>query len=54
MKKKILLVDDSSSIQMACRRMMTALDIEPLKAKNGEDALQRIREYPDIDVVLLD
>ena len=52
--KKILLVDDSKAVRMACRRMVGEFDLEVLEAEHGEDALRQVREHTDIDVVLLD
>ncbi|MGZ4281630.1 MAG: response regulator transcription factor [Gaiellaceae bacterium] len=51
--KRVLVVDDESSIRMLCRVNLTASGIEVLEAGNGRDAVELIRqEKPDL--VLLD
>ncbi len=52
--KKILLVDDSRAVRMACKRLVTAVGLEAYEAEHGEDALEKVRQTPDFDVVLLD
>ncbi len=52
--KKILLVDDSRAVRMACRRLVDPMGFEILEAENGERALEVLHEHPDIDVILLD
>jgi two-component system chemotaxis response regulator CheY len=52
--KKVLLVDDSRAVRMVGRNYATSFEIESLEAANGEEALEVVREHPDLDVVLLD
>jgi two-component system chemotaxis response regulator CheY len=52
--KKILLVDDSRAVRLACRRLMTAMHFDVHEAENGEQALAQVRKQPDFDVILLD
>ena len=54
MTKKALLVDDSRSVRLICRRVVEGLGFEVLDAENGAVALDLIRSNDDIDVVLLD
>jgi CheY-like chemotaxis protein len=51
--RRVLIVDDESSIRLICSINFTASGWEPLEATNGEEALELTRlEQPD--VVLLD
>lgn len=51
---KALLVDDSRAVRLACSRIIRSMGYEAIEAENGAVALDRIREHPDIDFVLLD
>lgn len=56
MRKKILLVDDSATILMMERMILTKLPYDLVTAVNGEDAVAKaISEHPDLilmDVVM--
>ena len=52
--KKVLLVDDSRAVRAVGRNFVTALGMEALEAEHGQQALERVREHPDLDVILLD
>ena len=52
--KRILLVDDSRSVRLAARRIISVFDFEVFEAENGEHALRVLRENQPIDAVLLD
>ncbi|MEM7810068.1 MAG: response regulator [Planctomycetota bacterium] len=52
--KKLLIVDDSRAVRMASRRVVEALGFEAIDAEDGRDALEKLAEHPDVDVVLLD
>lgn len=56
MRKKILLVDDSATILMMERMILTKLPYELLTAVNGEEAVAKaLSEHPDLilmDVVM--
>lgn len=52
--KKILLVDDANTVRMICRKIVQTCGFEVVEAEDGQQALERVREHPDIDVVLLD
>jgi len=52
--KKALLVDDSRSVRLICRRVISSLGFETLEAENGAAALEAVRNQPDIDLILLD
>ena len=52
--KKVLLVDDSRAVRAVGRNFVTALGMEVLEAEHGQEALEIVREHPDLDVILLD
>lgn len=52
--KKILLVDDSRAVRMVGKRHANSLGLDTVEAENGQDALDAIRNDPEIDVILLD
>jgi len=52
--KKVLLVDDSRAVRTVGRNFVTALGMEALEAEHGQEALEKVREHPDLDVILLD
>ncbi|RRB04012.1 adenylate/guanylate cyclase domain-containing protein [Larkinella rosea] len=58
MKSKILVVDDETDLELLIRqkfrRQIRELQYEFVFAFNGVDALSKIKEHPDIDVVLSD
>jgi two-component system, OmpR family, copper resistance phosphate regulon response regulator CusR len=53
MRKKILLVDDESSILEALGKVLGAESYEVLLAEDGQDALEKLVAAP-VDLVLLD
>lgn len=58
MKTKILVVDDEADLELLIkqkfRRKIRENSYEFLFAGNGQEALERLRENPDIDIVLSD
>jgi two-component system chemotaxis response regulator CheY len=52
--KKALVVDDSKAIRQIERKYLEELGFEVLEAENGEEALEVLREHPDISLILLD
>lgn len=52
MKTKILSVDDSTIMRRLVGRTVAVLGYELLEARNGEEALAKVRENPD-DVALI-
>lgn len=52
--KKVLVVDDDMRTTFAVARLLAENGMKPLKAANGEKALQLLDEQPDIDLVLMD
>ncbi len=51
---KILVVDDEEHIRLISENILTECGYEVEKAENGRQALQALKENPDIDLVLLD
>lgn len=56
--KKIMVVDDEPDLEMLMRqkyrRLIKANEIEFFFAENGQDALDKLKDLPDIDIVLTD
>ena len=52
--KKVLLVDDSRAVRMVGCNYATTFGMEAFEAENGAEALEIVREHPDLDVILLD
>lgn len=50
----MLVVDDEKTMQLLYRRSLTSAGFEVVIAKDGPDGLQKLREDPEIRVVLLD
>ncbi len=53
MSKKILIGEDSSSIQILTKRVLEFQNYQIFSAKNGEEILQKF-EKEDFDVILMD
>ena len=51
---KVLLVDDSRAVRLACRRITDQLGYESLEAENGQAALDLLQAHDDVELVLLD
>ncbi|RJP24206.1 MAG: response regulator, partial [Candidatus Omnitrophota bacterium] len=51
---KVLLVDDEQQFRESLARRLNLRGYETVSAGNGVEAIQAIRKFPDIDVVLLD
>jgi CheY-like chemotaxis protein/signal transduction histidine kinase/HAMP domain-containing protein len=52
--KKVLVVDDDMRTTFAVAHLLADSGMKPVKAVNGEKALQLLDEQPDIDLVLMD
>ncbi|MFT5299542.1 MAG: CheY-like chemotaxis protein [Mariniblastus sp.] len=48
---KILVVDDSETIRVSCRRMLTAAGYDVIAACDGFQALERIQENPALIIL---
>jgi len=51
---QLLLVDDSRTVRLAARRMLTQAGLELLEAEHGGQALEQLQRHPGIAVILLD
>ncbi len=52
--KKVLVVDDDMRTTFAVSALLSELGMKPLKANNGQKALQVLENDPDVDLVLMD
>ncbi len=52
--RKVLLVDDDMRNIFSLSSILTDKNMILLEAENGKEALVRIREHPDVDIVLMD
>ena len=52
--KKVLLVDDDMRNVFSLSSILTDKSMVVIEAGNGKDALARIKEHPDINIVLMD
>jgi two-component system chemotaxis response regulator CheY len=52
--KKALVVEDSKAIRQIERKYLEELGFEVLEAENGKEALEVLKEHPDISLILLD
>ena len=52
--KRVLVLEDESSIRSFVVVNLRRAGYEPVEAENGEEALERLRTFPDIRVALLD
>ncbi len=51
---KILIVDDMADVRLLLRKMLSIKGHNLIEAKNGVDAIEKIKENSDISLVLLD
>jgi CheY-like chemotaxis protein len=52
--KKVLIVEDDMRSAFALGGLLTDRGMGVIKAENGEVALRRLQEHPDVDIVLMD
>ena len=52
--KRVLLVDDDMRNVFSLSSILTDKNMVVLEAENGKEALTRIREHPDVNIVLMD
>lgn len=52
--KRILVLEDEDSIRSFLVLNLHRAGFEPVEAATGQEALERLREYPDVQVALLD
>ncbi|HFC98313.1 MAG TPA: response regulator [Thermosulfurimonas dismutans] len=51
---KALVVDDSKSIRQIERKYLEEMGFTVVEAENGEEALEKLRENPDVRLIILD
>ncbi|MBX6423593.1 PleD family two-component system response regulator [Thermosulfurimonas sp. F29] len=51
---KALVVDDSKSIRQIERKYLEEMGFTVVEAENGEQALERLKENPDVRLIILD
>jgi two-component system chemotaxis response regulator CheY len=49
-----LLVDDSRAVRVIIRNILLELGMEVVEAGNGREALEQLRQNPDVELVLVD
>jgi two-component system chemotaxis response regulator CheY len=49
-----LVIDDSRAVRMIIGNILREVGIDVVEAGNGQEALRRMTEYPDVGLVLLD
>ena len=52
--KKILIIDDSSSVHILIEGLLKKENVKVLKAATGKDALEIMSQESDVDIVLMD
>jgi CheY-like chemotaxis protein/HAMP domain-containing protein len=52
--RKVLVVEDDMRTMFAMARLLTEHGLNPVKAENGERALELLAAHPDVDIVLMD
>jgi two-component system chemotaxis response regulator CheY len=51
---KVLIVEDSNSISMVVKQMLSDSNIESDRAVDGLDAVEKVTANPNYDAILLD
>ncbi len=54
MPQKVLVVDDARVVRITLREIMKTLGYEILEAADGEQAIEKIKEHPDVNLIMLD
>ena len=52
--RKILIVEDDMRTMFAMTKILAGHGLNPIKADNGEKALEMLHKNPDVDLVLMD
>ena len=50
----VLIIDDSSTIRLILRRFLDKMGCQVVEAENGREGLDRLKEMPHVDIVLVD
>ena len=51
---RALIIDDSRAVRMIVGQILREIGMEVLEAANGVEALERIKDNPDVDLLLVD
>ena len=54
MKRLVLTVDDSITVRNAIADVLTRANYQVIQARDGEEALQQLKRYPNVQVILCD
>ncbi len=52
--RKVLIVEDDMRTMFAMTKILASHGLNPVKADNGEKALEMLNKHPDVDLVLMD
>jgi two-component system chemotaxis response regulator CheY len=53
-RMRALVIDDSRAVRMIIRKILQELGMEVVEAGNGREGVARLRENPNVDVMLVD
>jgi two-component system chemotaxis response regulator CheY len=51
---RVLVIDDSRAVRAFIRPILLEMNFEVIEAGNGQEGLDRLRDYPDTALVLVD
>ena len=51
---RALLIDDSRAVRVIIRNILLEMGMEVVEAGNGREALEQLRQNPDVDLMLVD
>ena len=51
---RALVVDDSRAVRLLISQVLAELGMDVLQAANGQEALEQLRQNPDVELVLVD
>lgn len=51
---QVLVIDDSRAVRTIIRNFLRGLGFETIEAGNGQEGLERLEEFPEITLVLVD
>jgi len=51
---RALVIDDSRAVRAFIRPILREMNLDVVEAGNGQEGLERLRDFPDIDLVLVD
>jgi two-component system, chemotaxis family, chemotaxis protein CheY len=51
---RVLVIDDSRAVRTIIRTILRELSMDVTEAGNGQEGLDRLREFPDIELALVD